>query len=651
MQQQWDIDGALSDILQQFPDVVLGAEVDAVTGMMLLPYLRLQAKEMKLGALLPATERYPLVFTPNSVDYSDMNWQPSLALQALAGLLGVEKAAIKVQSSAIRVGQIILPTSPDGTILPRVFSGWPSFSAQALLTHQVAIESLRDQVVLIAPPQTLLIQAPAFAALLTPGHYALEPQWQVWGKILAMLVALAWVNWGMSPVKATMILLNGFIGLSAGFAMQSALLVYAGWWVPVSGALLLIACAIPLLLLRVLWLTIGQHIYRNTQQAEQWRLQGLACQGRGELAQAFEHFSRCVPDALGMSLMYNLALDFERSRQPRQAATIYRYLAQLDANFRDISLRLHALEKPHKHRFSTTMQERLDDISAHHKPTVGRYQIERKLAQGAMGVVYLGKDPKLDRMVAIKTLALAQEFEGQELQEATTRFFREAGAAGRLSHPYIIQVYDAGEEYDVAYISMEFFKGSDLTPYIQQDHLLPLEIVLDLMIKASEALDYAHRQGVIHRDIKPANILYNPVSGMIKLTDFGIARVMDSHHTRTGVVLGTPSYMSPEQLAGKPLDGRTDLFSLGITCYQLLSGKLPFTAESMASLMFKIATESPTDLSAHCPNLPACVKQVVDILLHKNPNSRYPSGAATAIALRNCQALFKTGDPNFEGKP
>jgi serine/threonine protein kinase len=195
------------------------------------------------------------------------------------------------------------------------------------------------------------------------------------------------------------------------------------------------------------------------------------------------------------------------------------------------------------------------------KPMLGRYQIEKELGKGAMGVVYMGRDPKINRVVAIKTMALSQEFEADELVEVKERFFREAETAGRLNHPNIVQMYDAGEEHDLAYIAMEFLKGKDLVPYAKAGNLMPVPRVMSIVARVADALSYAHENNVVHRDIKPANIMYEPESDQVKVTDFGIARITDSSKTKTGMVLGTPSYMSPEQLAGKKIDGRSDLFS------------------------------------------------------------------------------------------
>ena len=274
---------------------------------------------------------------------------------------------------------------------------------------------------------------------------------------------------------------------------------------------------------------------------------------------------------------------------------------------------------------------------------LGRYQIEKELGKGAMGVVYMGRDPKINRIVAIKTMALAQEFDEDELADVKERFFREAETAGRLNHPNIVTMYDAGEEHDLAYIAMEFLKGKDLVPFTKLDRQLPLLKVLGIVARVADALSYAHENHVVHRDIKPANIMYEPDLDQVKVTDFGIARITDSSKTKTGMVLGTPSYMSPEQLAGHKIDGRSDLFSLGVMLYQMSCGKLPFEGDSMAQLMFRIANESHPDIRVLKPDLPACVVAIIDKALTKDVTMRYQTGAEMADDLRVCLSTMTGG--------
>jgi serine/threonine-protein kinase len=213
------------------------------------------------------------------------------------------------------------------------------------------------------------------------------------------------------------------------------------------------------------------------------------------------------------------------------------------------------------------------------------------------------------------------------------RFFREAESAGRLIHPNIVTIYDAGDDGDISYIAMELLNGTDLKDFNQKGKLLPAKDVLETIAKVADALDYAHSQGVVHRDIKPANIM-RLNDGRIKVADFGIARIASQSKTATGTVMGTPSYMAPEQLAGKKVDGRADLFSLGVTLYELLTGDKPFTGESVATLMFRIANEPHPQISTVRTDLPSGVQSIIDRALQKDPDLRYATGGEFARDLR-----------------
>jgi serine/threonine-protein kinase len=342
-----------------------------------------------------------------------------------------------------------------------------------------------------------------------------------------------------------------------------------------------------------------------------------------------------------MEVLYNLGLDFERKRQFNKAESVFKYMAEYNPKFRDLATRLAQATSMSgtvilggsSGTNASTMVLGQGTMS---KPMLGRYEIEKELGKGAMGVVYLGRDPKISRVVAIKTMALAQEFDADELEDVKARFFREAETAGRLNHPNIVTMYDAGEEHDLAYIAMEFLKGGDLTPYTKPDNLLPVPTVLSIVARVADALSYAHTLNVVHRDIKPANIMYDAASDTVKVTDFGIARITDSSKTKTGMVLGTPSFMSPEQLSGMKIEGRSDLFSLGVSLYQLLCGKLPFQGDSMAQLMFRIANEQPINILSVRPDLSPALVEVINISLAKKVEARFQTGAEMAKALRSC---------------
>jgi serine/threonine-protein kinase len=418
------------------------------------------------------------------------------------------------------------------------------------------------------------------------------------------------------------------------------------WWVELMLPALMLVGGHLLLTTKGFLLTERGKLKSDFESAESNRMLGLSFQGQGQLDMAFEKFRRIPLDKSVMELLYNLALDYERKRQFNKAGSVYGYMSDFDKSFKDISQRLtrtKAMEETvilgGSGQSSPGGTLLLDKDSGVQKPMLGRYQVEKELGKGAMGAVYLGKDPKISRVVAIKTMALSQEFEDDELQDVKNRFFREAETAGRLSHPNIVTIYDAGEEHDLAYIAMEFLKGKDLAGYTKPDTLLPFLKVISIIARAADALDYAHQQNVVHRDIKPANIMYEPDSDALKITDFGIARITDSSKTKTGMVLGTPSYMSPEQLAGKKVDGRSDLFSLGVMLFQLSTGELPFQGDSMATLMYKIANEPHPDPTTIRKGLPRCISIIINRALSKNIEKRYQRASQMAADLRKCAQI------------
>lgn len=276
--------------------------------------------------------------------------------------------------------------------------------------------------------------------------------------------------------------------------------------------------------------------------------------------------------------------------------------------------------------------------------TLGRYRIDSEIGRGSMGAVYLGHDPQIGRSVAIKTMALSRGFARDQVGEARERFFREAETAGRLHHPDIVTVFDAGETGDLAWIAMEYVKGEDLQRYTAAAKLLPAPQVLEITARVAEALSYAHAQGVVHRDIKPANVMVGLDSGLVKVMDFGVARVDDASRTRTGIVLGTPSYMSPEQMAGRRTDGRSDLYSLGVMLFQLLTGRLPHEGGSMAELMRRIVNEPAPALRELRPDLPQELADVVALALEKRAEVRYADGLQLAQDLRAVAAAMSAPD-------
>ena len=339
----------------------------------------------------------------------------------------------------------------------------------------------------------------------------------------------------------------------------------------------------------------------------------------GRLEPAFAEFRRCNPSETVAAVMYKLSLAFEQQAKPERAEAVIDWM-----------------KRTHVESQSTLG---LTELSADMPKRLGRYVIERRIGRGAMGAVYLAQDPRINRSVAVKVIPIEKEFEDEELKEARLRFYREAESAGRLTHPNIITVYDAGEDNGLAYIAMEYVPGIPLKDFTDPMRLLAPKRALELAAITADALDYAHNQGVIHRDIKPANLLYNPKDASLKISDFGVARMTDNNSTKTGIVLGTPMYMSPEQLGAEDLLGSSDLFSLGVTLYELLIGEAPFKATNIAVLMTKITTDDPEPVANRRNGIPSSADAILAKAMAKRPQDRFSCGAEMAVALRNCARL------------
>jgi serine/threonine protein kinase len=270
------------------------------------------------------------------------------------------------------------------------------------------------------------------------------------------------------------------------------------------------------------------------------------------------------------------------------------------------------------------------------QPKLGRYLIQSELGRGAMGVVYKATDSVLERTVAVKTVNMALERDGADRYEA--RFYQEARAAGGLNHPNIVTVYDVGKSGEVVFMAMEYIEGPELRTLIVEGRPMPVSRAMSIAAQVADGLAYAHQHGVVHRDIKPANIMV-PVDGPVKITDFGIARMRTaaSDLTQTGVMLGSPKYMSPEQVIGKRADHRSDLFSLGVILYEMLTGSTPFNGDNVTSLMYQIVNFAPPAPSALNGAVPVLADYIVAKMLAKTLEERYQSSAELARDLRECE--------------
>lgn len=592
---------------------------------------------------------------------------PSLPLAGVTRQLNLKVPAIRLNTDddSVQLGRLHITTDGAGVMRPHFYASrdgrapFVTESFHEVLAGNVPASRFAGKLVLIGataagvgsalptPVSPAMSSVEALAHVsssLLQQHFITQPMWAMAVSLLAVLAVAAYLLLLLprlsAPVGAAVSLMAAATLLALGYG----LLTQASVWVQVVlPVLLLVAGHLALTTRRFLVTEAGKE-EADARSAESFRMLGLALQGQGQLDMAWDKFRRVPLDARhGPELMdnlYNLGLDFERKRQFNKAQAVYEHMAGFDAGFKDLPLKLRrARELADSMITGSTagVPAVLPTLKADgevEKPMLGRYRVEKEIGRGAMGAVYLGRDPKINRVVAIKTMALGQEFEGAELQDARARFFREAETAGRLQHPDIVTIFDAGEEHDLAYIAMEFLRGQDLSAYTNPARLLPVPVALRIAARVAEALAYAHSQGVAHRDIKPSNIMVDIVADTVKVTDFGIARITDSSKTKTGVVLGTPSFMSPEQMSGQRVDGRSDLYSLGVTLFQMLTGRLPFRGDSMASLMYAIANEPAPDLRSIKPELPQPLAAIVARTLEKRPELRYADGRQLAADLR-----------------
>ena len=575
----------------------------------------------------------------------------SLPLQLALQASGKQLQQLQVPPSqlpgSLRAGHFTTPVMSayrsllDLTGNSRAFE---TFSAVELLNNRLKAEALHGKTVLIGPTEgygdshplarrtptgTSELAALATATLLNHPP-AQRPTWG-WlaesGVLLYFTLLLILLVPRLS-FKASLAALGLF--LCGWLAVAAICLAIFGLWLKV----------MPVILLNLIGFTlVRRHLDRREktrQSQENHRIMAQRFLEQGLLDLALEKALAIDPGpASGKDVLYNLGLEFERKRLPHNAVSVYRHL-QRAGRYRDTGKRLERLARQEKSGPTrTTGNGTLVLDQSGEKPTLGRYRIERELGQGAMGTVYLGIDPKISRQVAIKTLAY-QQIDPDELPRVKERFFREAEAAGRLNHPNIVTIYDVGEETDLAFLAMELLDGKDLSHYCRAGQRLTTVQVVDVISQTAAALAYAHQQDIVHRDIKPSNIILLR-NGQIKVADFGIAKVTTSSQTETGIILGTPNYMSPEQVAGKKVDGRSDLFSLGIVMYELLSGSKPFQGENLAALMYNISNGTYQPLQKVSPKLPSDCYAIVTKLLQKALTRRYKSAQALLEDLADLQ--------------
>jgi serine/threonine-protein kinase len=398
----------------------------------------------------------------------------------------------------------------------------------------------------------------------------------------------------------------------------------------------IVACLITIYMV----VSINQYVTseRDTKESiEINRLLGLSFQSQGLLDLAYEKFQKLPLDLETRKIIFQLGLEYERKRMINKALTVYEYINE-KGGFGDLEHRIPKLMESSK---SSTIGSHgrfkeasiVEESSPEERKKVGRYELLEVLGSGSMGLVYKALDPKINRHLAIKTIRFSDEFEDDAIKDIKRRFLREAEIAGQLAHPSIVTIYDVGEDEDLTYIVMEYLEGKDLSKFIKRKNLLSFRKILQVIALVADALEYAHTREVIHRDIKPANIMLLD-NGGVKMTDFGIAKAISSSRTKTGVILGTPNYMSPEQIMGQKIDQKSDIFSLGVLFYQLLSGKLPFQGKNLSSLLYQITQVKHPPVREFNAKLPKVCSQIIDKALSKERDDRFKSAGEMAKVIR-----------------
>lgn len=594
---------------------------------------------------------------------------PSYALRLAMAYHGVSVSDLKFNPGvSVTAGKITVPIDRSGGA-PVTFLAPPGadvikrVSYQSLMNGAVAPNYFKDKIVLIGLTATGV--QTNFATPLAPTvssaeiiaeevenilhqRYLVRPPWAAraeWGMLLAIGLFIMFVLprmrafWGLVAS-----VLFSVVIISAGTA-----LFVSGEWLRIGHPLVLLLTGYVVVISKSFLIAEKGKELVEASAIETNKMLGLSFQGQGMLDLAFEKFRLCPVDENLKDTLYNLALDFERKRQYSKAAAVLDHIAAKDPRYKDVVAKAAKLKEASEGAVFGAVGARREGTimvsGGAAKPRLGRYEIERELGRGAMGVVYLGRDPKINRNVALKTMTLEENGDADAVKEVKERFFREAESAGKLNHPGIVRIFDAGEENDVAYIAMELLEGEDLTKFCLKGALLPLAKVLEYVAEVADALDYAHARGVVHRDIKPANLMLLK-EGTVRVADFGIARIAASSKTATGTIFGTPSYMSPEQVAGRKVDGRSDLFSLTVALNELATGEKPFKGgEGIGTLLFQIANDphpNPLDVD---PALPTSFKTLIDKGLAKNPDDRYQRGSEMAAALRTVLAEIRGAHP------
>jgi tRNA A-37 threonylcarbamoyl transferase component Bud32 len=617
-------------------------------------YLKMQnlqvASENFFSSVLPVVApvfpcEKPSVFRPLVYKYNDI-FLPDISTLLYARCIRSNDAKW-VENQGIRIGYRLYPTSVTGFINPMFM---PQNSSM-LKTEVIPLENilrkknlsfLKKRIVIAVQLENPDINAAVFSLQSMLSDFTAHiPAWGMLYKNALMIVFFLYLILILPHLSFSLSVMTTLFVIFAGITVQQGLLLSQNWWIPMAGPIMFLVSGHILMLIRKKTIT---HFHRATEKADTafFKLGKLQFEQR-QYEQAFESFKQCSVSEDVLNLLFDLANEYERRRQYDNALSVFDYIHENKMNHKNVLVRIKNLKSFKSGRGKRIVEgdhtQGIPDFEPKHT-LLGHYIINGEIGRGAMGVVYLGHDIKIDRKVAIKAVNLAQ-FVDTRLDDMKKKFLKEAKAIGRLNCSGIVTVFDVGEEQDVAYIAMDFVPGESLAAYTDINKLLPIAEVLKITARIAEALGYAHARNVIHCDVKPGNILYNDEENIVKVTDFGIARLTDTTLTQTGTIIGSPSYMSPEQLQGKTLDGKSDIFSLGVMFFHMLSGHYPFPGKSITEIAYKVVGTKHPDIRKFKPDLPMAVVKIINKALQKSPSKRFDSAEKMAKALYEAEFSIK----------
>ncbi|MFH1124102.1 MAG: serine/threonine-protein kinase [Pseudomonadota bacterium] len=641
-------DTALSGNFLTERDVPQGLKERHSVSQLYLPFSELAKAALGLGySNLISEEKMGGRSHPLFVRYK-RSLLPSFPLRMAIAYLDERPEQVLVEEGHIRLKGETIPTFKGEMLIRfnRGQVGFPRYSfvdvlqgknVPPLISNRIALVGFGFEEGRISTPLNRGMSESEYTAWVLDSilnkNVVLRPFYVVYIELLVMLL-VSLLTVFILPRMGQLERLGAVIGIAALCLMSEFMLLsMIGVWVK---TVYLAGCVLTIyVVMSVRHLFGSEGLSKESIEAN--RSLCLSLQSQGLLDLAFDQFRKLPLEGETKDLIYNLGLDYEKKRMPDKALAVYDYIYQ-EGPFKDLDGRMARVREADR---SSTIESHdgvsgasfLEDLEGEEITHVGRYEILGTIGRGSMGLVYKALDPRINRLLAIKTIRFSDEFDEDVIQEIKERFLREAEIAGRLSHISIVTIYDLGEDRDLTYMAMEYLDGYDLEKFVTKGNLLPLRRILYVIASVADALEFAHKAHVIHRDIKPANIMLLKRGG-IKVTDFGIAKAISSSRTKAGVILGTPNYMSPEQIMGQKIDLRSDIFSLGVLFFQLLTGELPFHGDNLSSLLYQITQVRHPPLNYYNPKIPRPFGQIVDKALAKDPKDRFQSAGEMSKVLR-----------------